>query len=355
MAIFATATAPTPSPTYKLQGRAEVENARDPAYEAWIASQNYRRGAVALAANDYKLAASCFKQAGDGFAGSAGHERYLAEARFAQAQSCRLAKLDDEANKLYKVAVDLFRKYDPQNPYLKAGQGILDEIARASKLKGQASTTKLQGAASTTKLQGEAATTPAIYQPPMEGKLASVDSTVVLKGKAINLESKLKDTDFFNGAKRMMDPGVADVSENYVKDAVYKGFVKMTCLEFAALGHNYYTAPDSYHAFKAPNGKTVIVGATDNEDNPVIRLKLNDKQYGVSMYLPGLSKSSRNVLLVNDGTHVLALDPRKQDVWKLVPVFNKNGTADFSWWKLTHVKKNNSTVNCHPTAAASPF
>jgi hypothetical protein len=344
----------------KLQGRAEVQDARleprrDPRLEAWHADMNYRRGAMALSANDYKAAAEFFKQSADGYESAIGPSKFVGDARFAQAQACRLAKLDSEAERLFKVAVDLFRKYDPGNPYLRAGQGYLDELGKA-KLKAKVATTQLKGQTSTNELKAEASIPK--LQPPMEGRIDSVDRHVTLQGKTMQLAGSLKDEDLFNGAKLQAEAATADLSEKYVKDRIYKGFVKMTCLEFAALGGNYYTAPDNYKTFTSDEGKPVIIGATDDNWNqatyPAIRLKLNQKDYNVSMFLPGLAKSSRNVMVITDDRHVLAIDPRKDDVWKLVPVFNKNGTADFNWWKLTHTKRNN-VPSCTTKPPASPF
>lgn len=314
----------------KLQGRAEVQSAVpiNPGFEAWRASQAYRAGSAAMAANQYKIAAQFFHAAGDGFETAVGEGKPVADARYAEAQACRLDKQDEEAARLFRVSIDLFKKYDPTNPYIKAGQGYLDKLSKSTKLKGNVEKT------------APPKPKPKPIYAEQEGRIDSVESNVKLHGKAADATFKLaalKDGEALGG-RCLSEAAAADVSDGYVKDAVYKGFLKMTCLEFAALGCNYYTAPNDYKAIKA-DGKTVIVGATDDAWNPVLRLTINGKDYGISMFLPGIAKSSKNVLVVTDNHHVLAIDPRKQDIWKLVPVFHKNGTADFSWWKLTHTKK----------------
>src|SRR5689334_1158457 len=64
------------SPTFKLQGRAEVQEIHKD-MQAWQASQMYRQGAYFLSFNDFGDAAECFKQAGDGLLDSVGGSKFL--------------------------------------------------------------------------------------------------------------------------------------------------------------------------------------------------------------------------------------------------------------------------------------
>jgi hypothetical protein len=176
--------------------------------------------------------------------------------------------------------------------------------------------------------------------------MGAVDRSVFLKGRLTQLEdgtkiASLKDSDFFNGSlKRLVpEPATANITDGYVRDVVYKAFVSMNCLEFTALGCNYYSAPDNYKALMA-GGRNIVVGASDSMamTSPTIHLTIRGRQYGVAMDLPGLNRSSHNVLVCTDGQHVLAIDPRTHDSWRLIASFG-NKVPDFSWSKLTHIKK----------------
>jgi hypothetical protein len=79
------------------------------------------------------------------------------------------------------------------------------------------------------------------------------------------------------------------------------------------------------------------VGAATDLQCPFAELKLNGKMYKVPMDLPRLSPNSRNVMLVTDDRHVLAIDPRTSEAWKLCANFSKK-VPDFNWWKLGRQK-----------------
>jgi hypothetical protein len=326
------AAASTSGKSVKLEGKAEVQQQLDPYLAAWQASQAYRQGVAALGAKDYNLAAEFFKQAGDGFESSLGEGRHLAEARFAEAQARRLLKQNAQAAKLFAIAVDLLRKYEPGSPFLKAAVAYLNGLTSKTVTKNNKKPLHGQVTHVEPKLQA----LPALSD--------MVDRHVVLKGHVTQLDdgtkiAALKDNEFFTGGtKRLLSEAAAvDVGDPYVHDTIYKAFAKMNCLEWAELGGNIYTAPESYTAFKS-GGKTVIVGASDQFWGPVIQLTIHGHEYGICMDLPGMSQSSHNVVVVTDGLHVLAIDPRNYDTWKLTASFSKK-KPDFSWVKLTHVKK----------------
>lgn len=326
---------PSGKPNLKLEGKAEFQQYTGIA--AWQASQNYRQGVAALGVKDYAMAADFFKQAGSGFAVSDGAGKYLAEARFAEGQARRLLKQNAQAAKLFSEAVELFRKYDIGSSYLKAAVDYRNALTKSTPLSGKVA-----------KNEASLKSLPA--------QMDMVDKHVILKGKLTKLEdgtkiAALKDDDFFNGGSKRLLPEAAgvDVSDGYVHNTLFKAFAKMNCLEWAELGGNLYTAPDNYFALKA-NGKTTVIGASDQFWSPVIQLVLNGRQYGICMDLPGMSSYSHNVLVVTDGQHVLAIDPRTYDTWKLTASFSKRH-PEFSWSKLTHIKKptiiSGSDANAH--------
>lgn len=311
------------SSRFKLEGKAEFQQYNNIA--AWQASQAYRQGITALSVKDYSTAADYFSQAGRGFAASSESGKYLAEARFAEGQARRLLKQNAQAAALFAEAVELFRKYDLHSSFLKAAVDYRNSLTKTEPLKGHVSTIA-----------------PSLHALPAQ--MDTVNRHIVLTGKLTKLEdgtriASLKDDDFFNGgAKRLLtEAAAADVSDPYVKNTIYKAFVQMNCLEWAELGGNYYTAPDSYTALKY-GGKTIVVGASDQFWSPVIKLLIDGHQYGICMDLPAMSAYSHNVLVVTDGQHVLAIDPRTYDTWKLTASFGKH-RPEFTWSKLTHIKK----------------
>lgn len=305
-----------------LQGRAEMQQLLYINLQAWQAAQAYKQAVVALSAKDFSTAAKYFKQAGDGFA-STGDGKFLAQSRFAEAQSLRFLKQNAQAASLFEQAIELFRQYEPNSRFLKAALDQLNYLKKGQLLKGKIGQTE-----------------PTFQALPALKDMVS--RTVLLKGKITQLEdgtsiNALKDNDFFRGGRLLPQAASVDVSDGYVRDTVYKAFAQMDCLEFTALGANYLTAPENYKALKA-DGKTIVVGAMDDFGSPVLGLTLNGHQYRVCMDLPGMSKYSKNVLVVTDGQHVLAIDPRTRDTWKLIASFSHR-KPDFSWSKLMHDKK----------------
>ena len=316
-----------PAPSMKLEGKLEIRDA----ISGWQASQSYQQGFMAMQSNNFAAAADMFKYAGDGFEG-AGLGRFAGEARYAQAQANKLMKRDAQASKLFGQAADLFRKFDPKSPFLKAATARMDPRDRM-----------LQGKTSTTAPLTATATKSSTILKSIPAITDTVSRNIPLKGRLTQLEdgtklASLHDGDFFDGGKRLLPEAAAcDVTDLYVKDQVLKSFAEMNCLEFATLGGNQYTAPDLYGSLKA-DGKNVVIGSADDIATPTIKLSLNGRQYGVAMDLPGKNKFSQNVLVVTDGQHILALDPRTHDTWKLMASFTHR-TPEFDWEKLSHIKK----------------
>lgn len=320
------------APTFKLQGHAMVEEqqiSRNKNLEAWQASQAYRWGAMSLDVGNLPYACEWFRVAGDGFEASIGESKFLAEARFAEGFARLRMGQQAKAAQLFDIAVKLFRKYDPYSPYLRAGVAALDRLPKPKMRPLQAKIEERQEK----KFKMVA----------LPGQLDKVSRTVPLAGKLTALEdgtllASLRDDQVFvGGKKRLLSQAAAlDISDEYVKKTVYKAFLKMTCLEFSALTANYETAGKNYKALKA-SGKTVAVGAADDWATPSVSLVLNGNSYKVPMDLPGINRTSKNVLLVTDGQTVLAIDPRTDDTWKLIATFYQQH-ADFNWWKLTHRK-----------------
>lgn len=335
-AIIASNLTPPPAVPMRLQGGVEVKQFRNPQYDLYMANQAYYQASYMMQYQQFKLAADQYKRAGDGYLASVGPCQAMANARYGEAGARMLVKENAAAGKLFKEAVDLFQKYDPYSPFLKAA---MDYSAKLNP-------PLAASAAATKPIEGKVVK----EEPKKEQKLVfmvpkadKIEKSIPLNAKFTQLEDgtkiySLKATDFFNGSKYLLPEAAAlDLKEGFVNDTVYKAFLKMDCLEFSALGANYMTANNNYKPFKSGD-KSVVIGASDGFWSPVVNLNINGKEYGVSMDLPGISKNSRNVVLLTDGSHVLAIDPRSLDTWKLVTSFNGKN-ADFSWWKLTHVKK----------------
>ena len=232
---------------------------------------------------------------------------------------------DAKAAKIFGMAADLFKRYDPSNPFLKASLARMDDRKPPAPLQGKL-------------------THQDVRLRSLPPQMDTVQRNIPLKGNVTELEdgtkvASLHDNDFFTGGQRRLLPeaAAADIHEGFVKDQILKAFAQMNCLEFAALGGNTYTAPDNYTSLKS-GGKPIVIGASDEFWSPSIKLFLNGKQYGISMDLPGMNKYSHNVLVVTDGQHVLALDPRTHDTWKLMAaVAKKRKGPEFNWQKLGHI------------------
>jgi len=291
-----------------LHGKAEVTEQVDNNIQAWQASQIYRQGVIALSAKEYNLAAQFFKLAGDGFAAAGSNEKFLAESRYAEGQSRRLLGQNHLAIPLYQEAISLFRQYDPLSPYLKAAVDNLRTITPPLQARVAKTDIRLKALAEISGIQ-------------------AVDRNIALKGRA---------TDVDNGDPLRAEKAANSVTEGHIKKTVLQAFVKMTCLETAELGSNYYTAADRFLPLKAA-GKNVAVPASSGFNAPIINIKLNDHSYNVGVDLPELSASRRTVYLVTDGKSVLAIDPATYDVWKLYSKLDKH-SAEFDWRKLTHQK-----------------
>jgi tetratricopeptide (TPR) repeat protein len=289
-----------------LQGSAEMSTIRaDKNVRAMQASLLYKQGVAALNTRDYRFAADRFKQAEPGF-DSPGYEKYLAETKYAEAQSRRLLGQKEQAKKLYQEAIDLFNEYDPLSPYLKPALDYLKKLAP-----------QLSG-----RVKRDEARLAALSNPT---RMMTVDRNVVLKGGLSNY-----------GGSLLLEKGTADVASDYVHNTIHKAFVRMTCLETTELGSNYITAEGRWYPLLA-SGRTVAIAASSDFLVPTISIKINERFYNVPVELPGLGMSKRTVFMLTDGNHVIAIDPATEDMWNLDADFSQR-QAKFSWRKLTHFK-----------------
>ncbi|MBY0357426.1 MAG: hypothetical protein K2W82_05435 [Candidatus Obscuribacterales bacterium] len=307
-----------------LQGGVQIQGEQGlPANHGFA---TYQKGWNALDRSDYTLASTLFKQAGDQMQAATGETQYLAEARFAEAQTRKLMGQYDQAGKLFLAAIQLFKRTDPTSDYLKAALDALAQMP-AEKKKG------LQG-----KVE-DSGKLPSLKARPLPDV---VEENIVLSSKITQLDTgtsitNLKDGAFFNRTRGML-PGSAavDLSDDYVKKTIYKAFAKMNCMETTSVGANYFTANRNYKPIKA-NGKPVAIGASSDFLGPIAEIKINGRYYKVPMDLPGLSPNSRNVMLTTNGDTVVAIDPRTSESWKLCTSFSRK-VPEFNWWKLGRAK-----------------
>ncbi len=314
-AVSAPSLAPEPQdkserPSVKLDGKLEINTTRDNAERSLKAGTYYRQGVAALGGKNIKAAADFFKKSADLLESNVGEEKYLAEARFAQAQAQRQIGQISEASKTYQAAVDLFMEYDPLSPYLKASLDSLKEIDPALKGKVAQDEAKLK----------------ALQNPT---RIITVDRSIKLKGSVLDS----------GNVKLLEEKATSDVASAFVRKNVKEAFVKMTCLETAELGSNYNTAEARWLPLIS-NGKTVTISASSDFLAPMISVKLNGRMYNVAVDLPELSMNQRTVFLLTDGRNVIAIDPASEDVWLMMAKFDKTD-AHFNWKKLNH-KKNRS-------------
>jgi hypothetical protein len=300
--------------------------------------QAYQQAWYLLGQNQYKMAADYFQMAGDQMEAAAGDSKFLAEARFAEAQTRKLMGQYDRAYDMYKRASALFEKCDPNSFYLGASktgmkemQGILDKQGKKP-LQGNVNTTMLSAAAKKQTLKE-------MPNP----NLDKVGRVVKLSSRCTKLDTgtditTLKNGDFFNRSRGTIPEAAGvDISEAYLKDVIKKAWLKMNCQETGAVGATHYSAPLFYMPIMTSEGKPIAVGAGSDLLCPTAEISLNGKNYKVSMDLPNISPNTRNVVLVTDDKHVLAIDPRTSEAWKLQANFSKK-IPDFSWYKLGRQK-----------------
>lgn len=292
----------------------------------------YQQGWYLLGMRQFQAAAEYFQVAGDQMEASSGRTRFLAEARFAEAQTRRLIGQYDRSKDLYRRAIAVFEEVDPTSFYLNAARTALKEMSpkedpgKPAPLKGQVKKSAPPKPLVPLKIPG----------------IEKVDSDFPLSGKITQLDNgvsinSLHDGDFFNRSRGTLTQTAAvDISDEYVKNVIHKAWLKMNCLETGAVGATHYSAPIFYKAIKS-GGKPVAVGAGSDLLSPTAELKLNGKIYKVAMDLPHISPNTRNVMLITDDKNVLAVDPRTSETWKLCANFAKK-VPEFNWWKLGRQK-----------------
>jgi hypothetical protein len=296
-----------PKSKLKFEGKAEVTVAEDNAARAQNATRFYKLGVKALDKRDYNGAALDFMHAGDILQSLSGCEKFLAEARFAEAQARRLAGQKVTAARLYQSAVDLFEEYDPLNAYLKAALDNLRPLKPELKGKINQSEVRLNALANT-------------------NRLITVDRNIVLKGGISDNGIILTDVEH------------AKLDNDFIRKTVYKAFCEMTCIETTALGSNSITAETRWLPLIAKGSVVSFSTSSSNFLNPLITIKLNGRYFTVPVDLPGLSANRRTVYLLTDGAHIIAIDPAKETVWSLNVFFKGGNDADFTWKKMEHRK-----------------
>lgn len=294
----------------------------------------YQQGWFALGQQQYQVAADYFQIAGDQMEATMGQTKFLAEARFAEGQTRKLLGQYDRSRDCYKRAVAIFEQTDPRSFYLNAAKGALKEM--------QPKLDKLPPPKSNKPLRAEVKQSQALLTPMPNPGFEKVEENVPLSGNVTQLDNgvditTLHDGDFFNRSRGTLPQAAGvDISDTFLKDAVHKSFLKMNCVETTIVGANHYTANTEYKALRS-KGKPIAVGVGSDLLCPTAELRINGKICKVPMDLPGISPNSRNVLLVTDDRHILALDPRTSEVWKLCSNFKKK-IPDFWWWKLQRRK-----------------
>ena len=345
---FAPGTQPAKSPMF-LQGGVQTIDRLPPPPGVCTARgyHCYQQGWNALSVRAYRDAADYFQLAGDQLEAGSGASRFCAEARFAEAQTRRLMGQFDRSVYCYKRAIAMFEQTDPRSFYLKAAHEALQELAKLQAMYGSQAPLTANAKANAPisgKVEQRVAASSALALKAIAPirDIESVSKEIVLTSNVTQLDNgvsitDLKDGAFFNRSRGTLPQTAAvDVSENYVKDAVKKAFLKMNCLEMTTVAATHYSAPAFYKSITA-NGKAIAVGGGSDLLCPMAELRLNGKTYKVPMDLPAISPNSRNVLLLTDGKHVLALDPRTADCWKLCANMSKR-IPDFNWWKLGRQK-----------------
>ena len=300
----------------------------------------YQQGWYALGQQQFRIAADYFQIAGDQMEASAGETKFLAEARFAEAQTRKLMGQYDRARDMYKRAVALFEATDPRSFYLAAAKQALKELQpkvdkTAAPLSKQPLRAKIQESASVLKNMPLPSYDKVEENIPLSGNVTQLDNGVEL--------TSLHNGDFFNRSRGTIPQAAGvDISDQFLKDTIKKAFLKMNCLETGAVGATHYSAPTAYKPIRSL-GKPIAVGAGTDLLCPTAELRINGRICKVPMDLPYISKNSRNVVLVTDDRHVLAIDPRTNETWKLCTNFKKK-VPDFSWWKLGRQKNRKSAA-----------
>ncbi len=284
----------------------------------------YQQAWYALGQKQYKVAADMFQIAGDQMEATGGESRFLAEARFAEAQTRRLMGQYDRSYSMYKRSIELFQKTDPRSFYLKAAQDALKDMLKNNPppLRGEVKKNN----------------TPLLKAMPLP-EVDKVSGVVTLSSHITQLDTgtainTLHNGDFFNRSRgTLMQSAGVDISEDYVKNTLHKAFLKMNCQETTVVGANHYSATLFYRPIMTSDGKVMAVGVGSDLLSPSAEVKINGKNYKISMDLPHVSPNTRNVMLCTDDRHVIAIDPRTSEAWRLEANFSKK-VPDFNWFKL---------------------
>lgn len=223
-----------------------------------------------------------------------------------------------------------------------AKAGRLSGGTNGSMLQGSAEQNELSGNAGSTLLQGSSWSSANPMLPgsawssarPLKRGKATADSGSFLQGTASSSTFPLSaNKRFARGLTPMSSlAGVADPIGGKEKKVLYKGFLKMNCLEFNELGANYYTADKNYRGVGIKYG---ISGRTSGAIEGDTTVSYGGRDHTIHMSMPGFRGGQ--VFLYSNDQHLIAIDPRTYDAWLWEPksTFSDLGGA---WKKLTHRK-----------------
>lgn len=212
----------------------------------------------------------------------------------------------------------------------------------ASMLQGSAEKTELSGNAGSTLLQGSSWSSSNPMLPgsawssagPLRRGKATAGSGSFLQGKADSSMFPLSTNKRFARGLTPMSAlaGVAEPIAGKEKKVLYKGFLKMNCLEFNELGANYYTADKNYRGVGIKYG---ISGRTSGAIEGDTTVSYGGRDHTIHMAMPGFRGGQ--VFLYSNDQHLIAIDPRTYDAWVWEP---KSTFSDLggTWKKLTHRK-----------------
>jgi hypothetical protein len=212
----------------------------------------------------------------------------------------------------------------------------------ASMLQGSAEKTELSGNAGSALLQGSSWSSANPMLPgsawssagPLRRGKATADSGSFLQGKADSSMFPLSANKKFARGLTPMSAlaGVAEPIAGKEKKVLYKGFLKMNCLEFNELGANYYTADKNYRGVGIKYG---ISGRTSGAIEGDTTVSYGGRDHTIHMAMPGFRGGQ--VFLYSNDQHLIAIDPRTYDAWVWEP---KSTFSDLggTWKKLTHRK-----------------
>ena len=277
-----------------LRGKAEVlDSSVNP-------QQSFEEGMAEIDKKNYAAAAHLLKIAAAHF--GHGFEKDKAESLYFEAGCRVMIGEKDEAANLYRMAWDLFEKYDPRNPYKETAISQLCDLTynrlRAEKQQ------KLDAVA-------------------LKRAQILVDQNIVLEGRV----------------EQGAVPGaLVVVDKRLIPAYVQRSFFQMTCLETTELGSNATNAQYRWSPMQVYT-KPAAFGIASGFSDPFVKIKVNGRQYSVKINLPNLRPGLRKIILITNKEKVCAIDLDAADTWLLQMKRERDGSiSSLSWRKLTHKK-----------------